>query len=109
MTQHLPTNETLLMSDELEEHLGYLRDGPAEVNAECTVQIQGQPVSFRVLGWDTQRKNVTIEVTDSYLRCFFNCKTLFRMMLFDYEFVIEDTQAIREDNIWKVTLILEHM
>jgi hypothetical protein len=110
MMRYQSMDETLIMSDELEERLGYLRDDPDRATVakagHPTILVSNLGISFRILGWDTQKKNVTIAVSEFYLHNFLFDRTSIRGTMFDHDFAVTDTVAIYEEDAWKITLSL---
>ena len=117
MTQSLPTNETLLMSHELEEQLGYLRDDEADaVSPECMAYVLDLNTSFRILGWDSNAETqethsyaVTIELNQPQLHHFFDSGPILRVKIFDCCYAIARTDAKVESGDWTAKLYLDRL
>jgi hypothetical protein len=110
-------DETLIMSDELEDRLGYLRDDEVEsASAECMANVLDLDTSFRILGWnsnqeswDTQSYSVTIELDQSKLRHFFDTADVLQVKIFEQRYAVTRTDAKLENGVWTARLYLDRM
>ena len=110
-------DETLIMSDELEDRLGYLRDDEVDsAPTECMAHVLDLDTSFRILGWnsnveswDTQSYSVTIELDQSKLHRFFDSADVLQVKILNQRYAITRTDAKFENGVWTARLYLDRM
>jgi len=103
------TNETLIMSTELEDRLSYLREKKEnDIPKLCFVKIPGIEISFKMIGWGMFPDCVMIESPEHCLHHFFNITEDFDAIIFDKTCSINGSSAVFESGIWKVNLFINH-
>ena len=103
------TNETLIMSAELEDRLSYLREKRTSGKPDlCFVSVPGIDVPFKMIGWGVFPDIIIIESPEYCLHHFFDIKEAFDVSVFGSTYSINASSATHENGIWKVSLSANH-